>query len=72
MWTIKDLYNGQNLDFTGNKYNDPYGLVQRAGKKRSVNKSKKSRKMRKTRMSKMSKKTGKTKKAGKSRTMRKR
>ena len=50
------LYNGQNLDFTGNK--NPYGLIQNAGKgtkgtkrtkrkrsnnKRSNNKSKKSR-----------------------------
>jgi hypothetical protein len=27
------LYNGQNLNFTGNE--NPYGLIQKAGKKRS-------------------------------------
>ena len=27
------LYNGQNLDFTGKE--NPYGLIQKAGKKRS-------------------------------------
>ena len=32
------LYNGQNLDFTGNK--NPYGLIQNAGKRK---KSKRSR-----------------------------
>ena len=37
------LYNGQNLDFTGNK--NPYGLIQNAGKgtKRKRNKSKSKR-----------------------------
>jgi hypothetical protein len=47
------LYNGQNLDFTGDK--NPYGLIQKAGKKRSKKsmrkrgKSKRTRKVRKTR-----------------------
>ncbi len=37
--TNSSLYNGQNLDFTGNK--NPYGLIQNAGKrKRKGNKSK--------------------------------
>jgi hypothetical protein len=27
------LYNGQNLAFTGGPYNNPYGLIQKAGKK---------------------------------------
>lgn len=48
------LYNGQNLNFTGNE--NPYGLIQKAGKKRSrksmrkrgktMRKSRKSRKHR--------------------------
>jgi hypothetical protein len=48
------LYNGQNLDFTGKE--NPYGLIQKAGKKRSrksmrkrgktMRKSRKSRKHR--------------------------
>ena len=29
--TNSALYNGQNLDFTGN--NNPYGLIQKAGKR---------------------------------------
>ena len=51
------LYNGQNLNFTGNE--NPYGLIQKAGKKRSrksmrkrgktMRKSRKSRKSRKHR-----------------------
>ena len=35
------LYNGQNLDFTGNK--NPYGLIQSAGKGTKGTKSKRSR-----------------------------
>ena len=35
------LYNGQNLDFTGNK--NPYGLIQNAGKGTKGTKSKRSR-----------------------------
>jgi len=31
--TNSSLYNGQNLDFTGNK--NPYGLIQNAGKRRT-------------------------------------
>lgn len=47
------LYNGQNLNFTGNK--NPYGLIQNGGKrksrrsKRSIHKRRKSRKSRQTR-----------------------
>jgi hypothetical protein len=47
------LYNGQNLNFTGDK--NPYDLIQKAGKKRSKKsmrkrgKSKRTRKVRKTR-----------------------
>jgi len=29
------LYNGTNLDYTGNKYNNPYTLIQKAGKRKS-------------------------------------
>ena len=35
------LYNGQNLDFTGNK--NPYGLIQNAGKGTKGTKRKRSR-----------------------------
>lgn len=28
------LYNGTNLDYTGNKYNNPYTLIQKAGRRR--------------------------------------
>jgi hypothetical protein len=35
------LYNGQNLDFTGNK--NPYGLIQNAGKRKKSKRSKRSR-----------------------------
>jgi hypothetical protein len=42
------LYN-DNLDFTGNKYNNPYALIQQAGKK--TNKRSKSRKTNKRRKS---------------------
>lgn len=48
------LYNGQNLDFTGNK--NPYGLIQNAGKRRirrtvrrKTRKTRKTKKTRKTR-----------------------
>jgi hypothetical protein len=45
------LYNGQNLDFTGNK--NPYGLIQNAGKRRKRRtmrrKTRKTKKTRKTR-----------------------
>ena len=43
------LYNGQNLDFTGKE--NPYGLIQKAGKKRSrksMRKGKRGKTMRKT------------------------
>ena len=49
------LYNNSNLDYTGNKMNNPYSLIQKAGKrnagKRKTRKSRKSRKTRKTRKS---------------------
>jgi hypothetical protein len=41
------LYNGQNLDFTGNK--NPYGLIQTAGKKRPKKTMRKKRKGKRTR-----------------------
>ena len=41
------LYNGQNLDFTGNK--NPYDLIQNAGKKRSRKTMRKKRKIKRTR-----------------------
>ena len=48
------LYNNQSLSFTGN--NNPYGLIQKAGKKRRMNKSKRklsnSKRMNKKRMTK--------------------
>ena len=54
------LYNNSNLDYTGNKMNHPYSLIQKAGKrktKRTRKRSgKKTRKMRKTRKT---RKTGK-------------
>ena len=44
------LYNGQNLDFTGKE--NPYGLIQKAGKKRSRKSMRKRAKtMRKSRKS---------------------
>ena len=45
------LYNGQNLDFTGNK--NPYGLIQNAGKRK---KSKRSRSKKSKKSSKRSNK----------------
>ena len=49
--TNSSLYNGQNLDFTGNK--NPYGLIQNAGKgtrrKRRGTRSKRSRSNKRTR-----------------------
>ena len=47
------LYNGQNLNFTGNE--NPYGLIQKAGKKRS-------RKSMRKRVKSMRKKSRKTRK----------
>ena len=53
------LYNGQNLDFTGNK--NPYGLIQNAGKgtKRKRNKSKSKRNKSKRNKSKRNKRSNK-------------
>jgi hypothetical protein len=48
------FYNGKNLDFTGNKFNNPYTLIQKAGRKRKGKTIK-----RKTRRGKKSKKTRK-------------
>ena len=50
------LYNGQNLNFTGT--NNPYGLIQKAGKKQT-RKSRKGRKGRKGRKSRKSRKSRK-------------
>jgi hypothetical protein len=47
------LYNGQNLDFTGKE--NPYGLIQKAGK--SIKKTKMRKTMRKTKMRKTMRKT---------------
>jgi len=47
MYTVK---NNQNLDFTGSVKTDPYGLIQKGGKRRKSRKSRKSR--RKTRKNK--------------------
>lgn len=30
------LYNGTNLDYTGNKYNNPYTLIQKAGRRKKT------------------------------------
>jgi len=57
------FYN-DNLDFTGNKYNNPYALVQQAGKKN--NKRSKSRKNNKRSKSNKSNKRNKTNKHSKS------
>ena len=50
------LYNGQNLDFTGNK--NPYGLIQNAGKgtRRKGTRSKRSKSRTKRRRSKRTRK----------------
>ena len=48
------LYNGQNLNFTGNQ--NPYGLIQNGGKR----KSRKSRRSRKSRKSMRKRGKGKT------------
>ncbi len=47
--TDSSLYNGQNLDFTGNK--NPYGLIQNAGKRnrRNNKRSKRSNRSKKSR-----------------------
>lgn len=47
------LYNNSNLDYTGNKMNNPYSLIQKAGKRktRKIGKGKKSRKTKKGRKS---------------------
>lgn len=52
------LYNGQNLDFTGNK--NPYGLIQSAGKgtKRKRSNNKRSKRSKKSKRS-LSKKSNK-------------
>ena len=39
------FYN-DNLDFTGNKYNNPYALIQQAGKKTRRNKSRRNKRRR--------------------------
>ena len=39
------FYN-DNLDFTGNKYNNPYALIQQAGKKTRSNKSRRNKRRR--------------------------
>ena len=41
------LYNGQNLNFTGNE--NPYGLIQKGGKRKSRRSKKSIRRRRKTR-----------------------
>jgi len=47
------LYNNSNLDSTGNKMNNPYALIQRAGKykkrisKKNISKTRKTNKMNK-------------------------
>ena len=46
MATTCPFYNGKNLDFTGNKYNDPYALIQKAGRKSRKTRGGKSRKTR--------------------------
>ena len=50
------LYNGQNLNFTGKE--NPYGLIQKAGKNRKTKMRK--TKMRKTKMRKTMRKNRKT------------
>jgi len=71
--TNLSLYNSQNLAYTGSAWNNPYGLIQNAGKRKSIRlkKTKKSRKTKKTRKTKTTKKTKKTKKTRKTRKMRK-
>lgn len=48
------LYNGENLDFTGDK--NPYGLIQKAGKKISKKSRRKRGKSKRTRKVKKNKK----------------
>ena len=43
--TNSSLYNGQNLDFTGNK--NPYGLIQNAGKRKRKGRGRKGTKSKK-------------------------
>ncbi len=50
---MKGFYNN-NLDYTVGKYNNPYLLIQKAGKTRKIKRSKKSRKSRKLKRSKKS------------------
>ena len=52
---MKGFYNN-NLDYTVGKYNNPYLLIQKAGKTRKIKRSKRSKKLRKTRKSKKSRK----------------
>lgn len=40
------LYNSSNLAYTGNKFNNPYVLIQKAGKKSKKQKTKNQRKTR--------------------------
>lgn len=41
------FYN-DNLDYTGHKYNNPYGLIQKAGTKRRTRRTRRMSKSRKT------------------------
>ena len=55
------LYNNSNLAYTGNKFNNPYTLIQKAGRK--VKKSQKAgRKVRKSRKSRNPRKDKKSRK----------
>jgi hypothetical protein len=51
------LYNSNNLDYTGNKMNNPYLLIQKAGKRKTRRTRKRSGK--KTRKTRRTRKTGK-------------
>ena len=64
--TNLSLYNSQNLAFTGSAWNNPYGLIQNAGKRKST-RSKKSKMSRKIKKTKKTKKTKKIRKMRKSR-----
>jgi hypothetical protein len=44
-----NFYN-DNLDFTGNKYNNPYALIQKAGKIRSMRRKRSSKRRKNNRI----------------------
>lgn len=58
--TNSSLYNGQNLDFTGNK--NPYGLIQNAGKRKRKGRGRKGTKSKKNKSKKSRRSNKRTRK----------